>query len=40
LAGAAAVGMAVLRTTEFQDTDPAWPGERVGSLAELVTRLA
>ncbi|MEV4620162.1 HAD-IA family hydrolase [Asanoa sp. NPDC049573] len=38
-AGAAAVGMAVLRTTEFQDTDPAWPGERVASLSELVTRL-
>ncbi|HEV7710023.1 MAG TPA: HAD-IA family hydrolase [Asanoa sp.] len=40
LAGAAAVGMAVIRTTEFQDTDPAWPGERVASLAELVARLA
>lgn len=39
LAGAAAAGMAVIRTTEFQDTDPAWPGERVGSLAELVSRL-
>ncbi|GIF50890.1 putative hydrolase of the HAD superfamily [Asanoa ferruginea] len=39
LAGAAAVGMAVIRTTEFQDTDPAWPGESVASLAELVTRL-
>jgi putative hydrolase of the HAD superfamily len=40
LAGAAAVGMAALRTTEFQDTDPAWPGERIASLAELVARLA
>jgi len=39
LAGAAAVGMAVIRTTEFQDTDPAWPGERIGSLGELVSRL-
>jgi putative hydrolase of the HAD superfamily len=40
LAGAVAMGMTAIRTTEFQDTDPAWPGERVASMAELVTRLA
>ncbi|GIF66804.1 hypothetical protein Ais01nite_48390 [Asanoa ishikariensis] len=39
LAGAAAVGMAVIRTTEFQDTDPTWPGERIAELAELATGL-
>jgi hypothetical protein len=31
--------MAVIRTTGFQDTAPTWPDERVGSLAELVSRL-
>ncbi|GIF75187.1 HAD family hydrolase [Asanoa siamensis] len=39
LAGAAAVGMAVIRTTEFQDTDPAWPGAPITALTELVARL-
>jgi putative hydrolase of the HAD superfamily len=35
LAGAAALGMTVIRTTEHSDTDPTWPGPTVGSLAEL-----
>ncbi|MEV4532501.1 HAD-IA family hydrolase [Asanoa sp. NPDC049518] len=35
LAGAAAVGMAVIRTTEFQDTDPSWPGQRIGEIGEI-----
>jgi putative hydrolase of the HAD superfamily len=35
LAGAAAVGMTVLRTTEFSDSDPGWPGATIASLAEL-----
>lgn len=39
LAGAAAVGMAVIRTTEFQDTDPTWPGRPVTALSELADRL-
>ncbi|GAA1867810.1 HAD family hydrolase [Asanoa iriomotensis] len=39
LAGAAAVGMAVIRTTEFQDTDPTWPGEPIAAISELVDRL-
>jgi putative hydrolase of the HAD superfamily len=36
LPGAAAVGMAVVRTTEFADTDPSWAGPAVRTLAELV----
>ncbi|HKT05066.1 MAG TPA: HAD family hydrolase, partial [Rugosimonospora sp.] len=36
LAGAVAVGMTVLRTTEFNDTDPAWPGPAIASLADLL----
>jgi putative hydrolase of the HAD superfamily len=39
LAGAAAVGMAVIRTTEFQDTDPNWPGAPIRALSELADRL-
>ncbi|WP_130331125.1 HAD family hydrolase [Micromonospora kangleipakensis] len=35
LAGAAAVGMTVLRTTEHNDTDPAWDGPALTSLADL-----
>lgn len=35
LAGAQAVGMTVLRTTEFRDTLPTWPGTVIDSLAEL-----
>jgi putative hydrolase of the HAD superfamily len=35
LAGAAAVGMTVFRTTEFRNTLPTWAGPVIGSLAEL-----
>jgi putative hydrolase of the HAD superfamily len=35
LAGAAAVGMTVLRTTEHNDTDPAWAGPAMAVLGEL-----
>ncbi|MFE9692578.1 HAD family hydrolase [Micromonospora sp. NPDC005806] len=35
LAGAAAVGMTVLRTTEHNDTDPAWAGHVLTNLGEL-----
>jgi putative hydrolase of the HAD superfamily len=38
LAGAAALGMTVLRTTEFADTDPTWPGPTISALTELTTR--
>jgi putative hydrolase of the HAD superfamily len=38
LAGAAALGMRAIRTTEHTDSDPSWPGETVASLTEL-TRL-
>ncbi|MFI7606017.1 HAD family hydrolase [Micromonospora sp. NPDC049366] len=34
-AGAAAVGMTVLRTTEHNDTDPSWGGPTIASLADL-----
>lgn len=37
LAGAQAVGMTPLRTTEFADSDPGWTGATVASLAQLVT---
>jgi putative hydrolase of the HAD superfamily len=36
LAGAAALGMRVLRTTEFADTDPHWPGPTIDGLPELL----
>jgi putative hydrolase of the HAD superfamily len=39
LAGAAALGMAVYRTTEFSDTDPSWPGATIASLTELPAML-
>ncbi|MFI5851893.1 HAD family hydrolase [Micromonospora chalcea] len=35
LAGAAAVGMTVLRTTEHQDTDPGWIGPVIANLRDL-----
>jgi putative hydrolase of the HAD superfamily len=35
LAGAAALGMTVFRTTEHNDTDPCWPGPIIASLSEV-----
>ncbi|MGS2620075.1 HAD family hydrolase [Micromonospora sp. LZ34] len=35
LAGAAAVGMTVFRTTEHNDTDPSWGGPVIATLADL-----
>ena len=35
LAGAAALGMTVVRTTEHNDSDPSWPGATITSLTEL-----
>jgi putative hydrolase of the HAD superfamily len=35
LAGAAGVGMTVLRTTQYADSDPAWPGPALAHLGEL-----
>lgn len=35
LAGAAAVGMTVIRTTEHHDNDPSWDGPALATLAEL-----
>jgi putative hydrolase of the HAD superfamily len=35
LAGAAAVGMSVLRTTEHSDTDPQWIGPVCGAMGDL-----
>ncbi|RQX21271.1 HAD family hydrolase, partial [Micromonospora chalcea] len=39
LAGAAAVGMTVLRTTEHQDTDPGWIGPVIADLRDLPTHV-
>ena len=39
LAGAAAVGMTVLRTTEHQDTDPGWIGPVIANLRDLPTHV-
>jgi putative hydrolase of the HAD superfamily len=39
LAGAAALGMAVIRTTEFADNDPAWTGPTIGAMSELPSLL-
>ncbi|MEW2443404.1 HAD family hydrolase [Micromonospora marina] len=39
LAGAAGVGMTVLRTTEHQDTDPGWAGPVIANLRDLPARL-
>ena len=35
LAGASALGMYAVRTTEHADTDPSWAGPTIGSLTEL-----
>jgi putative hydrolase of the HAD superfamily len=35
LAGAAAVGMTVFRTTEHNDTDPRWDGSVFAALGDL-----
>jgi putative hydrolase of the HAD superfamily len=40
LAGAAAVGMTVIRTTEYGDSDPTWLGLTIASLADLPALLA
>ena len=37
LAGAAALGMRVLRTTEFADTDAHWLGPTIAGLPDLLT---
>ncbi|MBM0258551.1 HAD family hydrolase [Micromonospora sp. 4G55] len=39
LAGAAAVGMTVFRTTEHNDTDPSWDGPGFPALSDLPTLL-
>ncbi|MGC1211531.1 MAG: HAD-IA family hydrolase [Micromonospora sp.] len=39
LAGAAAVGMTVVRTTEHNDTDPSWDGRPLTALADLLALL-
>ncbi|MET7426766.1 HAD family hydrolase [Dactylosporangium sp. NPDC005555] len=38
LAGAAAVGMRVVRTVEHKDTDPTWPGPVISALRDLTDR--
>lgn len=40
LAGAAALGMTVVRTTQYSDSDPSWPGTSITSLTELATLLS
>lgn len=40
LAGAAAVGMRVVRTVEHKDTDPTWPGPVIQALRDLEDRAA
>jgi putative hydrolase of the HAD superfamily len=40
LAGAAALGMDAIRTTEHADSDPAWPGSTIKTFADLQTYLA
>ncbi|MGY4907845.1 HAD family hydrolase [Micromonospora aurantiaca (nom. illeg.)] len=39
LAGAAAAGMTVIRTTEHQDTDPGWIGPVIANLGDLPAHL-
>lgn len=39
LAGAAALGMTAVRTTQHSDTDPSWPGATITSLSDLATLL-
>jgi putative hydrolase of the HAD superfamily len=36
LIGAAALGMTVVRTTEFSDSDPSWRGRTIAGLSELL----
>jgi putative hydrolase of the HAD superfamily len=40
LAGASALGMYAVRTTEHADSDPSWAGPTIGSLTELPALLA
>ncbi len=40
LAGAAALGMTVVRTTQLSDSDPSWPGLTITSLADLTGLLS
>jgi putative hydrolase of the HAD superfamily len=40
LAGAAALGMYPIRTTEHADTDPAWAGPTIGCLPDLLSRVS
>jgi putative hydrolase of the HAD superfamily len=40
LAGAAALGMRVIQTTQYADSDPGWLGERITSISSLVPLLA
>ena len=39
LAGAAALGMTVIRTIQHNDSDPSWQGTTVSSLSDLATLL-
>ena len=39
LAGAAAVGMTVLRTTEHQDTEPGWIGTVIANLGQVLAHV-
>lgn len=39
LAGAAALGMTAVRTTQHSNSDPSWPGATIGSLTDLATLL-
>lgn len=39
LAGAAALGMTPVRTTQHNDSDPSWSGTSITSLSDLVTLL-
>lgn len=39
LAGAVALGMHAIRTTEHAESDPAWPGPAIRTLAELPAHL-
>lgn len=39
LAGAAALGMTVIRTTQHNDSDPTWPGLSITTITELPTLL-
>lgn len=40
LAAAAALGMYAIRTTEHAESDPAWPGPTIRTLADLAEHLA